>query len=312
MNNLPSEIFFEIFDYLTIQEIHQSFSGFNQLLKSYTNIPAKLVSYQDKHSLSIDFFASHITRLRLNYSYSINLSLFSSLRSLQIVDLSHRLSYSSLKILDKLEHLSIVHNNQWNNRNLIELSNDVFKNSFPSLEICQLGEFQLLSDYQWTTLFYLRSLTIAIRDANIYPKILVSCPKLVRLKLIIDFLTKPTPINPSQHLLIQKFELNATLRSVSICQIIDYLLSYLPNIDNLIIHGPKHHSKSLDLHLLGSILRKNLCKLSKFYFQMSIDKNLSTKFIEKQVTTIHPLFQQIKLTSSGITIHSTTKKTSYR
>lgn len=299
MKPLPSEIFFEIFDYLTIEEIYQSFSDFDQLLLSYKNLSAKLISYSDRHSSSIDFFASRITRLRLNYSYLINLSLFSSLRSLQIVNISHRLSYSSLKILDKLERLSIIHNTQWNNRNLIELSNDIFNNSFPSLEICQLGEIQLFPENQWTNLFHLRSLTIAIRDVHIYPKILHFCPKLVRLKLIVDFLTKPVLINPSAHLFIRKFELHLTLRSISICQIIDYLLSYLPNIDNLIIHGPKHHSKSLDLCLLASILYKHVYNLKKFYLQMSIDKNFSI-----QSATFHPLFQQVKLISNNIIIHS--------
>ena len=299
---LPAEIFFEIFDYLTIQELYKSFhdlnNHFKSILASHTNIPARIVLSQDIDPSAIHFFSSRISRLSINYRYSIDLSSFHSLRSITIVDKPNRFRYYSLKSLSNLEHICIVHNAQWNNDCLIQLSNDIMTNSFPHLQLCQMG--QVIYDHQhlWKFLPSLRSLTICARDPDVYPQILHFCPHLIRFKLIIDFLTKPISHEYPPHLSLRKFEVCLTLRSISLCQIIHYLLCLLPDLTHLIINGPNHYSKPLDMDLLASILHKNVSKLSQFYFRMAIDNTLASKLTQENyisISRMHPLFMQTKV-----------------
>jgi hypothetical protein len=302
LENLPIEIFFEIFDYLSIQELYRTFHDLNNhltsILASLANIPAKIASYQDIDLSAIYFFSSRITRLSINYRYSINLSSFHSLRSIRILDKPNRFQYYSLKFLINLEHICIVHNAQWNNDCLIQLSNDIMTNSYPNLQLCQIGQVRYDHHHQWKLLPTLRSLTICTKDPNVYPQILHFCPQLIRFKLIIDFLTKPILSEYLPHLSLRKFEVCLALRSVSLCQIIDFLLCFLPNLTHLIINGPTHYSKQLDIDLLSFILRKYVSKLSQFYFQMAIDETLASKLIQDNcisISRLHPLFIQTKI-----------------
>ncbi|CAF0914059.1 unnamed protein product [Adineta ricciae] len=293
----PSEIFFEVWDYLSYRDVYRSFSNLNQhfklMLASYNNVPARITSYQDVDVAALEFFSSRITRLSTSFRYFTGLSSLSSLRSLRIVD--KPLSYShyySFRFLVNLEHICIVQTAQWNNKYLLRLSDDVMSNYFPRLRLCQIGEVTRTFHSLWQPLLYLRSLTISTKDPNIYHQILYYCPSLTRLKLTIDFLTRPTSLEYSQHLSLRKFELCLILRSISICQILGYLLTPLPNLTHMTVHGPEHHSKQLDIHLLRHLLRKHVSKLEQFHLQMLVDKTLALK-LRNEDYRIHPLFRRM-------------------
>lgn len=295
----PSEICFEIFDYLSYWEIYRSFSYLNHhcelMLASYNNIPARITSYQDVDVVALEFFSSRITRLSISCRYFTSLSSFSSLRSLRIVDkpMNHSHQYSFLFLVN-LERICIVQTAQWNNKYLLQLSDDVMSNSFPRLRLCQIGEVKHMSHSLWQPLLCLRSLTIFTKDPNIYHRILYFCPSLTRLKLTIDFLTRPTSSEYSHHLSLRKFELCLILRSISICQILDYLLTPLSNLTHMIIHGPEHHSKQLDIHLLSRLLHKHVSKLEQFHLQMIVDKSFALKLCS-EAYRIHPLFRKMTM-----------------
>ena len=137
-------------------------------------------------------------------------------------------------------------------------------NSFPHLQLCQIG--QVIYNHQWKYLPSLRSLTICTKDPNVYPPILHFCPNLIRFKLIIDFLSKATASEYLPHLSLRKFEVCLALRSISLNEILHFLLYFLPNLTSLIIHGPTHYSKQLDIELLSCILHKYVSKLFSILF----------------------------------------------
>ncbi|CAF0946592.1 unnamed protein product [Adineta ricciae] len=295
----PSEIFFEVWDYLSYRDVYRSFSNLNQhfklILASYNNIPARITSYQDVDVVALEFFSSRISRLSISFRYFTSLSPFSSLRSLRIVDKSMNRCYRySFPFLVNLEHICIVQTAQWNNKYLLQLSDDVMSNSFPRLRLCQIGEVKHTSHSLWQPLLYLHSLTISTKDPNIYHQILYFCPSLTRLKLTIDFLTRPTSLEYSHHLSLRKFELCLILRSISICQILGYLLPPLAKLTHMTIHGPEHHSKQLDIHLLSHLLHKHVSKLEQFYLQMLVDKTFTLK-LRNEDYRIHPLFRRMTI-----------------
>ncbi|CAF0827669.1 unnamed protein product [Adineta steineri] len=298
----PNEIFFEIFDYLSIQELYKSFYNLNNylttILMSYTNIPTTITSNQNVNFFAINFFSPRITRLSINYHYSIDLSSFQSLRSIKILDKPNCFQKYSLKNLLNLELICIVHNTQWNSDCLIQLSDDIMTNSFPHLRLCQIGQVIDNQQYHWKILPLLRSLTICTKDVNIYSKILYFCPYLNRLKLILDVLTKSLSFEYSSHLFLHKFEICLALRSISICELLSFLLSPLSNLTHLIIHGPNQYPKQLNINLLGPILHKHVPKLIQFNFQMAIDNTLALQLIQNNyidISRIHPLFIHIKV-----------------
>ena len=186
IESLPNEIFVEIFNYLSFDELCQSFKDLNQrinnLLQSLNNRTIRLWSTNKKEEMDMnEFFSSTIVSIDINDEYNINLNQFPHLSSLTY-------TYATNNQLEHFLQSIFCHKNL---KSLNVTSDDLsllieyfYSNPFPLLEQCTLRNIDSIPMCPWRITPLINSINIC-SDENLLPSILKSCPKLKRLSLFI-------------------------------------------------------------------------------------------------------------------------------
>ncbi|CAF4488946.1 unnamed protein product, partial [Rotaria sp. Silwood2] len=138
----PDELFFEIFEYIPLNNLYRAFFGLNKriniILQNLPNLFAEWTTHNDDKI--IDIFSSCINRLVIWRGGYLNLSRFTKLHSLKLalptIEQCNEIQPSLI-----LEHLHIE--SSVNSRTITEqLSNLFLINSFPRLRSCRIDEIQ--------------------------------------------------------------------------------------------------------------------------------------------------------------------------
>jgi hypothetical protein len=150
----PNEIFIEIFDYLSLDDLYQLFKGLNQridqILQSLNNRTLRLQSnYHGKKQIHINrFFASNAFALNICGKYHFDFKHFPNLRSITYVDATHiQLQYllQSTFCHEKMNYLNVKSDH------LSFLVQYIFSNVFPSLRQYILHSIDNLRTFSWTS-----------------------------------------------------------------------------------------------------------------------------------------------------------------
>ncbi|CAF3607271.1 unnamed protein product [Rotaria socialis] len=84
----------------------------------------------------------------------------------------------------------------------------------------------------------------------------------------------------------------------SCCDVIEVLLSSVPNLTDLVIRGTASTAYSLNINLLADMLHRCVPKLQHFYLDMLIEESLSrmvTDSAKQQIGQLFRLFTNIKI-----------------
>ena len=179
LEDLPNEIFLEIFDYFKLDECHFSFNRLNQRLKDLLLYRQNLsLIYNETISLTlIKFYRLNIKYLNISTSNSIDLRYFPNLEYLIISnrDSNHLKQIRSI-VIPKLKYLSFQLKYDYQSSN--ELIDQIFTNQFPYLRFISLRSIQRSSTNSWLINQTLQIISIHSDQLILIEDILKICPNL--------------------------------------------------------------------------------------------------------------------------------------
>lgn len=296
LESFPNEIFVEIFDYLSLDDLYQSFKGLNQrinfILQSLNNRAIRLWSTNEINEIEKnDFFSSTIGKLDINDEYNINLNQFPKMYSLTY-------AYATDHQIQHFLQSNFCHKNL---KSLNVTSDDlsllvkyIFENPFPSLQHCILRNIDSIQNCPWRINPSLSSITIC-NDENLIPFILKSCSNLKYLSLFIYQYSNIPPSSSIFHSHLKYLSIEMTQPGWTVEMIETLFLSI--QIQSLISFRILSYQPSLipfDFIQLIEILNKHLPNLHQFECDIYITKGLEIMEL-KFIRDLHEfLFKHIK------------------
>lgn len=304
LEHLPDELFYEVFEYLSAEDLYDGFydlnTRFRSILASLVNLYGEITTMKQAQSPAYHFFASRITMLEINHVDTLHLTLFSAIRSLRLHSEPNNVLCHLIERLPHLEYLYVSRCSVEHFYYSFSLSFFVFTNLLPSLRICQLNLIPFKDNQRWTLVPSLRTLSICVGDLRIYDQILYACPSLVHFKLeFTKNFFRPLETYPSSpHLSLRQLDLYLNRTTLSCCQIIDWLLSVVPNLTSFCVRGSPFDANNINIDSLAIILHQRLSKLRQFHLDMAIVEFLALKISDdenQRTQKLHPLFNSINI-----------------
>ena len=260
--DLPNELFRNVFDYLTIRDLYRTFVRLNKRIdavaRSVDHVSVKLWSSDSADDPAIAFFASRLVRLMVinDGCEKIDLTYFPNVRSLKLKYLSNN-QMRQLLHSERLRHLeflalgSIVDSSSSSSM-VAKVHGHLFSNGFPCLHSCSLVDTPRPMS-TWSTSAALSSLTLhGPVTLSTYTAILDACPGLSRLTLdaFRDDSADSTIVS-SYH---------------SLCFLSIRARRWTPNtmIDPLLLHVPK--LEQLRIVILPPVSRVDFCQVASLLF----------------------------------------------
>lgn len=299
---LPNEILVEIFQYIDARDLFCAFHNlnlrFNGLLQSPNNLYFTFITSNTGDN---DIFSPYVHTLILNNRIDINLNIFINIRRLKLIVPN----YEQLKQLKSghfpyLEYLSIGYQNNHFSLHMPNLHEKIFSNSFPNLKSCDLFEPRIIPELLSSkTTSSLQTLKIEGIRLSTYQMILSTCPNLH----FLQFTAVDSTGNKCQTESYKNLK-KMVIKYVDFLDVlndggIDLYLSYVPNLESLILHRTNSDAdigKYLKYRWLAEIINQYLPLLRRFkcYFHVFQAKQLIThdkgnilKLLEMKFKRIH-------------------------
>ncbi|UJR17610.1 hypothetical protein I4U23_004506 [Adineta vaga] len=292
---LPIELFYEIFDYLDTFDLYRAFSDLNSrintILINTINLHFQPHSRDDVNHPFVDRFAQRIVSLHLLRSDYLDQIQFLNVRSLNILDYLSDQQLTSIRY-ENFPHLVYL------NMPFIDESETsshffqrIFSNEFPCLHKCILGDITLLdSIHPWSISSSLRSLISTGFSLSTYVHILNSCPNLIYLHWSARRFTDDDDLQPARQ---QHNQLRYLyLRTINI-EIIRLVLTYIPHLERLCLISDWSRGNNclpLDFVELARTLKQYIPDLTRFDCNTMERNPIEINNIHK----LHPCFQRIQ------------------
>lgn len=314
LESLPDEIFFEIFEYLSVQDLYNGFYNINYrfrtILESLTHLSGDVTFEEELDSLSFRLFASRITTLYIRCIDVIDISPFSAVHSLVLYIEPNRTQCQWIQLFPCLKYLYILQRPIKHYYYSVSLPLFVFTNAYPNLLTCKLNLISYRIRQDWTCVPSLKTLSVIVENPRVFTQILESCPYLVRLKfeLTQHFTRPPNGFDIPPHRLLRRFDLGLNQTMFSCCDIMEPFLSLIPNLTTLIVQGLSSTAHFINIHLLASILQRHVPILSHFNFNTAIEESIAKTLVncdKQNLEELHPLF-------TNICIYPSTRKVAAR
>ncbi|CAF0935806.1 unnamed protein product [Adineta ricciae] len=313
LESLPDELFYDIFYYLSAQDLYDGFYNLNyrfrSILATLTNLYSEITIKDETNSLASRYFASRIVALSIKHVESFDLSAFSTIRSLTLLAEPNREQCQSIqRFLPHLEQLVTCKSSTRHFSYSTSASHFVFTNAYPFLRSSSLNLVSYKDEQSWTHVLSLRFLSIRIIDLRIYPQILRTCPSLVRFQLEFknNFQLPKLFYRFDSHSSLRYLHLRLHSTPYSYCLITALLLSLVPNLRQFSLHGCLSEAGDINIESLAEILHQHVPHLDHFYLTMAIQQTLSTNNWQK-MRQLHSLFH--RLTIESPTPHSLARLT---
>ena len=303
LEHFPDELFYEIFEFLSVEDLYDGFydlnTRFRSIIASLTNVYGEITTQKQVKSPAFLFFASRIIMLKISHVDTIDLSPFSAIRSLRLHNEPDRIQCQSIQRLTHLEHLYVSRCSGEHFYYSFSLSLFVFTNSFPTLRTCQLNLIVYKDDQRWTLVPSLHTLSVCVGDPRVYSQILHSCPSLVQFKLEFTkhFVRPPETCPNSPHSSLRRFDLYLNHTTLSCSEIIDWLLSIVPNLTSFCVRGSPSDANNINIDSLAAILNHRLSNLRQFHLEMAVAEFVLSNMLDdkdQRTQNLHPLFNTIK------------------
>ncbi|CAF0865072.1 unnamed protein product [Adineta ricciae] len=301
LEELPNEIFHDLFEYFDIYELYKIFSKLNSrfdgLLKNFPHLQLILHSSDDFDHPVHRYLLLSVKTLVINHSKDFcNSSVLQSLSHVRCLILCQPTRQQWNAIIPEdfphLERLYLINSRfAYRTEQLCQL---IFSNSFPSLHSCSLPHISYESRNLWTGSNRLRSLQVSIWDIRVYIQILCTCPNLSHLKISLggaaqtdDFLFDS---NALSHSALQNL---VFCHSKPItCQFMDSLLSCTPNLEHFSFRVDHRRPSHVSVNDLARILQCRIPKLRSIRLDMAIPHHLA---YTDEMQTKHQLFRSLKV-----------------
>ncbi len=285
LESFPNEIFHEIFDYLSLDNLYRSFKDLNQrindILQSLNNRTLRIWS-TDENKMN-KFFSSTIVFLEINDEYNLNLNQYPKIHSLTYIyatntQLQHFLQsnffHQNLKYLNiTSDDLSLV----------IEY---IFSHQFLSLHQCILRNIDSLTTCPWRITPAACSISICSNE-HLLPFILQSCPNLKRLQLSI-FQYSNTSLSSivfHSHLKHLSIEMTEPAWSIEIIQTL-FLSIQVPQLISFRIRSYQPSIIPFDFHQLIDIFNQYIPNLQRFECDIYLSKGIEMMDL-KSIRDLH-------------------------
>jgi len=235
--DLPNELFLEIFQYLNIDELLESFWNLTQRINQSIQSAQDLsYNFQKQNSLICSRFSHQITRLIINTNDEIDFQQFPFLISLTLQQITFKhLQQIQSNILPNLVHLSIAftkHSNLF-----MEFLIRIFSNSIPTLRYLELGYIHLSNNLNCLSSNSLTHISIHCNNLITIPCILILCSNLLNFQ--VQFLSNTSPSFHSYpkivHNRLKSFQLIDSYHQL-IYNNIHTILTFMPNLRKLYLN----------------------------------------------------------------------------
>ena len=234
LEQLPNELFLDLFNYLDIRHLHSAFWGlnarFNTLFQSYKNLYLTFDDNTDQ--LAMKSYAPFVTQLTIDTSYYCDFRQFPNLQRLIVCDgNSKHLAQIRPDIIPNLTHLSFLLGSIFTPSS--ELVDNIFSNRFPFLRHANLGRINNPATWPWSTSPSLRFVSIRSDEPLMISCILASCPNLDHLQLHVfkkihaDASSYQPPNHPLRRLTLWSDTVELTSPDI------DIILINTPNVEYL-------------------------------------------------------------------------------
>ena len=304
LEDLPNELFLQLFKYLSTSEIFRSFHQLNSRLNSVIQSLHHLnYSSDDIDHLVFPYVRTVIIKTILVHS----LQSFASLRRL-IVDYTtgELLEQLNEQTLPHLEYLSITHRvHPWY---ISDLYTKIFSNTFPKLQSSSIARIRFPENGfpSWSQTFSIRSLKFNEINASIFLAVLSACPNLSSLhfKLSLESPMPASHIISHPNLKQLMINMNADHWPWTDQFLVDYLRC-LPHLEQFHISRSIANSASRlvifdqlrEYHWLASIIQSShLSFLCRFRFDLHLNRSFredwmnSSRDLKKRFSRMHANF----------------------
>ncbi|CAF1553136.1 unnamed protein product [Rotaria sp. Silwood1] len=301
LEQLPNEIFEELFEYFDIYELYRTFSQLNIRISSLlTNFKYLQVIFYTPEDIDLRvnrYFLPKTKTLIINHTKSfydpIKINLISHIRCL-ILCQPTREQWISIQPLyfPYLERLYLINSRfVYRTEQLCDL---IFSNKFPYLYSCSLPHVSYELNNQWTYSLNLQSLQIKIWDIRVYTQILDACPKLIHLKIELNGGNSQENIQ-----VLHSNKNHSVLRYLALYlsnpithDFIDSILSFIPHLEYFVLDVKYQRPSSISLNTLASILEYRTPRLNRIHINITLPKSLCCK---EQMDTKYSLFTSYKI-----------------
>ncbi|CAF1124352.1 unnamed protein product [Rotaria sordida] len=301
LEQLPNEIFQELFEYFDIYELYRTFSQLNfrvdSLLSNFKYLQVIFYTPEDIDYRVNRYFLPKTKTLIINHTKNfydpLKINLISHIHCL-ILCQPTREQWNSIQPLyfPYLERLYLI-NSRFIYRTE-QLCYLIFSNKFPYLYSCSLPHISYEINNQWTYSLKLQSLQINIWDIRVYIQILNACPKLIYLKIELNGGNNQEKIQ-----ILNTNKNHSILRHLTLylfCPItydfIDSILSFVPNLEYFILDVKYPRPSYISVNTLASILEYRTPRLNRININIILPKSLCCK---EQMDTKYLLFRSCKI-----------------
>ena len=302
--DLPNEVITEVFEYFTFDELCQTFSSLTRRLDALLcNDQHRQIILQKPKDCAHHLGRSLLPkRLTVSVAHSKKFfepeesSLLENIHCL-ILEQPTREQWDSIQpgLFPNLTRLHLI-NSVFTYRTE-ELCRLIFSNAFPHLTTCTLSHVHYELNHQWTISLHLLSLHIYTWDVRVYSQVLLACPNLFRFTLELTrdnnehirslFATTKT------HLQLRQLILRPS--SPITIELIDALLSFVPNLDYLSLKANHRQSSCIPVPTFVSVLEHRVPRLARVRIHLTLPDELCSSI---RVHTTYPLFKDLELHST--------------
>ncbi|CAM4770659.1 unnamed protein product [Rotaria magnacalcarata] len=304
LESLPNEIFLDIFDYLSLVNLHQSFKGLNQrinhILQSLNHRSIQLWSTNEKNEIDMHiFFAASIASIDINDECDVNLNQYPKMHSLTYTYATE--SQVQHFLLSKFCHNDLKYLNVTSD-DLSLLFKYMFSNKFSSLNQCILRNIDSLTTCPWRITPSLHSVTVC-SDENIIRSILYSCPNLKNLSLFIFHYSSTTLTSFIYHSHLKRLTIEMTEPAWTV-QAIHMLFSSteIPHLISFRIFSYEPSLIPFNFVQLMDIFNRRLPNLRRFKCDIRLSKGVETMNL-KIIRDLHSflfIYLKFEYQSDGI------------
>ena len=305
--DLPNEIFYELFEYLDVYDLYRTFSKLNSridlLIRNFRRLQIILHSIEDLDHPINRYFLPQTPTLIINHSkqfFDPFKHSFPSIRCLTLLKPA-RVQWDSIQstAFPNLQRLYLINSVfAYHTEQICRL---LFSNEFTCLHTCSLPYVAYEENNQWTGAPILRSLEANIWDIRVYQQILEACPNLVRLKM--EFIgghnQEKLSISDSdkQHSNLQYLSFHCSIAIT--CELIDAILSFVPNLQQFSLNATYRQPSHIPLDALAVILQNRIPSLTRINLDITLPKSLCH---EEKLNTNYLLFKSYEIRSSRLII----------
>jgi hypothetical protein len=308
--NLPVEIFMEIFDYFTANQLYLSFSQLNSridsILKSLNNL---ILMVKDGFEPSVSSFFHSFKAIHIDFDHLLVCIFYKS----YIIPDGHHL-FQTYSVWDnswyhrrsKEEEDIIRPDIRFRLQSLVlpattsKLIQSIFTGEFPRLEICHLGECDPFIFPSQTTLqlYNLRQLKIRRQNGSELEKLLSICSSLIYLDFSCSNVIPPFVVTTHKYPFMKYLRLSRLKSFLFHDGQFDDLLSLFPNLLklHLIVDQCRRKKEIIRFENIANRLCHRLARLKILDLRIFMTKYmpcLPSSFNLRQISELHSLFKYV-------------------